>query len=108
MKRYLSFAIVIVALAWPALARAQGSGSTAPDKEKKGSAFSVTRTVNGKVVMMKAGESLVVESGGKRHEFKVASETRMPSDLKEGDEVKVTYRASDSTATEIRRTKSKS
>ena len=104
MKRYFSFVIFAAALALPSMALAQGSGSTAPKAKQKD--FGVTRTLNGKVVAVKAGELLVIETGGARQEFKLAAETKAPAGLKKGDQVKVTYRASDHTATEVQQTNS--
>ncbi len=102
MKR-ISVAILFVALTLPALALAQ---SSAPEKDK--SAFSVTRAARGKVVEVKSGERLTIEDpGGKRQEFKLDNATKIPANLKPGDQVKVTYRASDRTAVEVQRTGSK-
>ena len=103
MNRYFSFAIVFTALAVPSVALAQGSGSTAP---KKKDSFGVTRNITGKVVIVEAGESIVIEAAGARQEFKLAGEAKTPSDLKKGDQVKITYRASDNKATEVRRANS--
>ena len=107
MKRQLSIAIVLTDLALPSLALAQGTRTTKPGG-KKDSSFNVTRTVMGKVVTIKEGKSLVVESDGKRHEFKLVAETKAPSGLKKSDHVKVTYRASDNTATEVQKSNSTS
>jgi hypothetical protein len=104
MKRYFSFVILAAALALPSMAMAQGSRSTAPKAKQKD--FGVTRKVNGKVVAVKAGESLVIETDGARQEFKMARETKTPAGLKKGDAVKVTFRVSDHTATEVHKTNS--
>jgi len=65
-----------------------------------------TPTIYPPLADVKTGESLVVDSGGTRHEFKLAQETKAPSGLKNGDGVKVTYRASDHTAMEVIKTNS--
>jgi hypothetical protein len=106
MKRFFSFVILAVALALPSIALAQGSGTTSPKAKKKDPAFEVTRTLNGKVVAVKTRESLVIETDGARQEFKITKETKLPSGLKKGDEVKVTYRGLDHTATEVQKANS--
>jgi len=107
----------IMLLLWmlPGLALAQGSDSTEPASKpttNTPSNFSVTRTLSGRISSISAGakQLVVKDSTGKLHTLKVADETKYQEgtknlgleDLHDGQKVKVTYRAADSTALEVR------
>lgn len=102
------------------LALAQGSESTAPPAKstpETTSSFNVTRTLSGSVssVDPEAKQLVIKDSAGKLHTLKVADETKYPvgsknlklQDLHDGQKVKVTYRAADSTALEVRLTQTR-
>jgi hypothetical protein len=104
------------------LALGQGSGSTAPPKERGDSAFLVTKTVKGSVVEPPSRDELVVEVNGRRLTLRINTETTLKADkgadvndpsnvsaadLKKGQPVRIKYRPADETAVEIRVLKSK-
>lgn len=122
---HIKLGILVLVLTLPALALAQGSGSTAPrlpaDHGTR-SAFDVTRSLKCKIVEVKAHSIVVEERGGKRHEFTVESTTKLKADkktelagkkkielndLKSGYNVKIKYRASDQKLVEVRVVRSK-
>lgn len=113
MNRVVKLLLLLALFSGVALA--QGSDSTAPPAKSspnKPSNFTVTRTLSGSISSVDQGaqELVVKDSAGKLHTLKVADETRYPAgrknlglhDLHHGDRVKVTYRAADLTAIEVR------
>jgi hypothetical protein len=131
MNRALKLLAVFVALALPALAHAQGSGTSAvprpPDLSGAEAAqpFAVTRSVTGRIARIDAANHLLIieDDKGKHYELKLAKGTHFKADKKTelagrkkltiddfeiGWAVKVTYLASDSTITELRLRKVKS
>ncbi len=126
MKR-ISFLTLMLAMALPIMALAQGSGTAPPPSINRGmidapttSPFAVTRTVTGKVAELNAEKHLVViedDKTGKRIEFKVDSKTKyaadkhteftgkkniLLSDFEIGRPVKITILASNGAVTEVR------
>ena len=112
---------LLLVLFLPAVALAQGSGSTRsrPTYGSSSPAFVVLRIVKGTVTTIEADRGLIVvkDKKGKMHEFKVDNKTKYKAEKKTelrgkkgisladfqlGQPVKVTYRADDGTVTELR------
>lgn len=112
---------LLLVLFLPAVALAQGSGSTGsrPTYGSSSPAYAVTRSVKGTVTTIEADRGLIVveDKNGKMHEFKVDNKTKYKAEKKTelrgkkgisladfqlGQPVKVTYRADDGTITELR------
>lgn len=112
---------LLLVLFLPAVALAQGSGSTGsrPTYGSSSPAYAVTRSVKGTVTTIEADRGLIVvkDKNGKMYEFKVDNKTKYKAEKKTelrgkkgisladfqlGQPVKVTYRADDGTITELR------
>ncbi len=110
---------LLLVLVLPVLAIAQGSGSTSPSASRTPSAFAVTRSVTGTVAAINAEDGLIAvqDKNGNRLEFKVDNRTKFKADkrtelrgkkeislcdFQKGQRIKVTYRAADWRATEVR------
>lgn len=125
---------LVFVLALPGAAFAQGSGSVHPPRPNPSASgaiedttslhpFAVTQSAKVKVIDTKADQHLLIveDQDGKRHDLKVDSNTRFKperkkdlsekqdlsvADLRPGQALKVTFRISDGTATEIQLRKS--
>ena len=113
MNRFTVKMLIICGLL-SGLAFAQGSESDEPSSQPtpRTSNLTVTRTVSGSIssINSTANQLVVKDSAGKLHTLRLSEETKYQvgtktlaaRDLHEGERVKVTYRADDSTATEVR------
>jgi hypothetical protein len=98
---------------------AQGSGSTGPSagSGKSESPFNVTKVAKGKVLQAVSKGEMVVEVDGTRMSLRITESTEIKAekgakvqsparvtvdDLKQGQMVRVKYRAADETALEVR------
>lgn len=117
--KQLILAVVVAVMVMPAVALAQGSGSTKPAGPKAERGHSVTRSIVARVadVDRQLGLLVVEDSGGNRHEFTVDANTRYRADrgttlagrtdlgladFSSGQTVKVLFRASTGVAVEVR------
>jgi hypothetical protein len=123
--RWIKWSGLLLILALPVGALAQGSGSTGPatGHEVTDAAperpFMVTRSVEGKVTKIDAQNQFIVieDNKGKRLEFKLGDKLKLKadkktefggkkdirvSDFEPGQFVRITYLASNNTATELR------
>jgi hypothetical protein len=113
--KFLNIAVVVIVLASP-LTFAQGSGSTSGSAASSDD-FKVTRSLEGKVTQVKAGDNVIVieDKKGERHNFHFGEQTEITSSrneakgktfnvstLKPGDKIKIVFRASDSQALKLR------
>jgi hypothetical protein len=122
MNRF-AFATLFLAIALPATALAQGSGTIAPpviiNNPNPEPPFLVTRSVKGKLAEIRGDLHLIIvkDKNGKRLQFKLDEKTKFRADKKTeyagkkdlglgdfelGQPVKVTYIASNNIATELR------
>jgi len=127
---HIHVASLVLVLALPGAAFAQGSGSMhppSPNPSASGSIedtprlqpFAVTQSAKVRIVDIKADQHLLIveDQDGRRHDLKVDSKTRFKpqkktdlskkkdlsvADLRTGQVLKVTFRISDGTATEIK------
>ncbi len=123
----VAFATLFLAMALPATALAQGSGSTGlavpnrvgnyPDNPQR--PFLVTGALEGKVAEIRSDQHLIIieDKNGKRLQFRLDEKTKFradkrteyagkkdlgPGDFELGQPVRVTYIASNNIATELR------
>lgn len=124
MKR-IAIGTLMFIFALPIVTLAQGSGSSSPPPSPRSigggqpASFAVTRSVKGKIVKVADDKQFVVveDKDGKRHavrvgektKFKAAKKTELAGrrditldDFEIGQPVKVTYMASNSTATVLK------
>lgn len=125
--KWNKWAVILFVLALPLGALAQGSGSVAPPRSMQPDShskyperpFVVTRTIKGKVTKIDAHKRFIIveDKKGKKHEFKLGKKLKLKAgkrtefagkkdimldDFETGQFVKVTYLASNNTATELR------
>lgn len=125
---YIRLGTLLLVIALPVSAFAQGSGSVGHTRAPivRGTTdstaqrpFAVTRSLTGSVVEVKAADHLIVveDNNGQRHEFRVGDDAKLKADKKTelagksnlslgdfqtGQTVRITYLASGRTATEVR------
>ena len=103
MKFSIKHLLFVAFMLFPAVAFAQGSGSSEPRKTPKENNFAVTRTVSG-VIQSTDKNSVVIQSkNGANISLGITKNTRISrSCLRRGKDVRATYTPNDRRATIIR------